>query len=162
MKPVKIAAVLYEQYHSINEKVGNINCGGCGVFAEKLFMLLTNLGFIPKLIVLTNSKEGMDIRIKDDEGDYGFTYITHIVVKLGNRYIDSLGIYKTIDEIRIKHNYSFRECYVNTKLTIERLKEWNADSSIWNRKFDRRHIKTIEEKLEKVYNKVKINLELIK
>lgn len=150
MKSTKLITWLFEQYQTINEKVGNINCGGCGIFAEKLFILLINLGLKPKLIVLTENKKGMDDRILNN--NYR-AYITHIVIKLGNRYIDSLGLYKTIDEIRLKHGYSIWECRISTKLTLDKLKEWNKDAGIWNRKFDRNHIKTIEKKLNECYKK---------
>ena len=68
MKPTKLIAWLFEQYQILNERIPYINEGGCGIFAEKLFNILTSLGLNPKLIVLTNNRIGMDKRIAGMEG----------------------------------------------------------------------------------------------
>lgn len=155
MKPTKLITWLFEQYQTINEKVPYINHGGCGIFAEKLYILLCSLNLKPKLIIITDNSLGMDERVKGAGycTKHGYAFITHIVIKLNGKYIDSTGIYKTTDAICDYHKYSFRERQVSTTLTLEKLKEWNADVMQWNRKFNRKHIKTIEKKLNDCYKK---------
>lgn len=156
MKPTKLITWLFEQYQTINEKVPYINEGGCGIFAEKLFNLLTSLSLNPKLIVLTNNRIGMDKRIGGMEGYsrlYGYASITHIVVKLNDKYIDSTGIYETIKAISHVHKYKPNETYTSLKLTIDKLMEWNAEPYMWNDNFNRKHIKRIENKLNECYKK---------
>jgi hypothetical protein len=165
MKPFKLITFLYEQFVDINEKVPRINHGGCGVFAEKLYMVLCNLGLTPKLIVITDNRKGMNERVKGEDNwsdKFGYASITHIVVKIGKHYVDSTGIYSSVKYVCEHHAYRISIREVSTTLTIDTLKDWNNNPYIWNDSFNRRHIKTIENKLEKVCNMAKKNLVVTK
>lgn len=162
-KPIEIVKELFEHYYDINEKVNNINQGGCGVFAEKLFIALTKLGLKPKLVVLTDNSLAMKHRILDTEdyaSYYGYAYIEHIAVKVGSILVDSEGIYKNVWDLRYCGEYESRQ--VCNTLTLEVLQEWNANARMWNDRFNRRHIKTIEKKLADCYKKVNQNLVVTK
>jgi hypothetical protein len=159
-KPSEIVNYLVEQYSSINEKVPYINHGGCGVFAEKLYNIMRNIGLKPQLVVITNNRIEMDKRIRGEAHNYGS--IIHIVVKIHGKYVDSTGVYKSIAAVADYHKYPLKEREVSTLLTTDVLANWNSQRYFWNERFNRKYIKTIEDKLEKVCNMAKKNLVVTK
>ena len=157
---------LVENYQDINQKVRNLNRGGCGVFAENLYHTLIKMGYEPELGVITKNKIGMD-RILTNKSEFnkkGMYFggqratVDHVVVILNGKLIDSRGIWNNANEcwktIYCK-NYK-----LSSLLSIEMLYEWNRDEYFWNYKFDRRNIKTIENKLKNCYKKINKNLEV--
>jgi hypothetical protein len=144
---------LVENYTNINSIVPNINCGGCGIFAEALYNSLTKLGNKPKLIVLTNNPTYMRLCIRED---IGINSLWHIIVKVGNYYYDSNGRFSSVSDIIKKYDYPNLTC---VDVPIERLAEWNKDKSIWNSKFNRAHINKVHNVLntitQKIQNKTK-------
>lgn len=142
---------------AIEEKVCNINFGGCGIFAEHLYDKLKLLGFRPKIVVFVYSKvefeksmamlakRGMNYYI--NQRTEGFP---HVVVKAGGYYIDSTGAYK--DYRKMQH---YRTMYTPYEgMDIDQLRECNQPQELWNNSFYRGDAKVIGKHLEKVYKKV--------
>jgi uncharacterized protein YvpB len=181
VKAIKIANELYKHYKSLNEDIPNINNGGCGAFAEHLYLTLVKLGLKPTLAVATNNILAMEYRIKawrlfgekaectyqmrlnndypenyfNYERHYGYAIIAHIIILLDGKFIDSSGVYSKFKTLQVKGRY---EKGLYEGLPIEVLKAWNDKGTFWNNDFNRQHIKTIEKKLEVCYNKVKKSL----
>lgn len=156
LKTIDIATLLYNEYKPINEKVNHIDCGGCGVFAEHLYKVLTKLGIECKLVVITGNVPSMNRRIKGlpRKRNCGYGYIEHIMVEVDKMFIDHDGIAK-----RGLRDTLYSGIYKTTRiLTIDVLEKWNADPNIWNDMFNREHISTIEEKLKECYEKVQKHL----
>ena len=148
---------LVDSYKHVNQALPHINRGGCGIFAEKLYIKCKALGLDPKIIVLTRCSEQMNERLKNEGeylhklfNDYRFTisdkaYIRHIMVRIDNHCIDSNSI---------KHIESIRDAVV--EVGIDKLREWNANKRIWNSMFthDRFSYKLIGEAINKAYGKI--------
>ena len=143
--------LLVNNYQNINETVRNINRGGCGIFAEKLYNILLKFGNKPKLLVITTDAEGLKTRISGETSMGGA--LEHIVVQVGKYYYDSQGRYTNHLKIGTYGKTDLVE------LPLDVLVKWNAQSWRWNDCFNRRSIKTIETKLNNVYKKVVNHLE---
>lgn len=155
-KPIDVAHKLYNEYKDINEKVRNINLGGCGIFAEKLYLILCELGYKPKLGVITDNIRLMNMRIRGEILWNENATVRHVVVILDGRLMDSEGIYNTV------HDTSYRKPKLCKRVPLKKLQEWNADIWMWNDDFNRGQVKTIDKTLKKVYKKVKKDLEIKK
>jgi hypothetical protein len=161
--PVYVANELFKRYKDINEKVKNINKGGCGVFAEHLYKTLRKLGAYPELAVITNSVQGMGQRIKvwkehgKDKWELYRKYaiVDHIVVIVGDVLVDSEGLYLKLSD-HPDRSYHGQKLY--KKLDINTLEKWNSVGTFWNDDFDRDNERLIEAKLEACYKKVKKSL----
>ena len=138
--------LLLENYIDINETVKHINRGGCGIFAEKLYKTLLKFGNKPKIFIISSDADGLKTRISGQTELGG--KLEHIVVQVGKYYYDSQGRYT---------NHLLIGNYGKTtlvELPFDLLVEWNGEAWRWNDCFNRRSIKTIETKLNKVYEKV--------
>ena len=92
----------------VNSLNCRINSGGCGFFAFKLYEVLTNMDFNPKLVLVYNSKHSLDkgneiinsnsSKNKIDVSSLDMLGWTHVMVKVNGYYIDSNGIEKKFDD----------------------------------------------------------------
>lgn len=149
---------LVAEYQDINHKVQNLNRGGCGVFAEQLYITLKKMGYKPKIVVLTRDKKSLAMfaMLKTSNTDVPLSVsIGHVAIQLKGKLIDSKGIHNTIQECWWSH-YPFSKL----PISLELLKIWNSDNDFWNNCFDRKNIKTIEKKLADCYKKINKNLEV--
>jgi hypothetical protein len=160
-KEVKIAKKLYENYKCINRIIPNLNYGGCGVFAENLYVRLVKLGLKPKIAIITDDIKGVKrfVRLSKYNPCSRAIYLTdidvhHIVIKLGNKLMDSEGVYDNISSIKHYRRQVFK---LYDKVPIRLLKEMN-DTLEWNPCFNRKSIFRVEHILEESYNKVKKSL----
>lgn len=145
-----LLTALYDQYQIVNSKVKYLNQGGCGVFAEGLFDVLTALGYKPTICIITPNKVGMTKRVNND--DTGWASCTHMIIKVGKYYIDSTGVYNSITSMTAYHGYGYQELFVGISIDITR--EWNNNPYQWNDSFNRRQIVTVKKILEKSKKKV--------
>lgn len=139
---------IFEEIKPINVKVRYIHCGGCGVFAEHLYDLFAKLGHKPKLVIITNSAKDMDKRVKG-KAYTSYPSLKHIIIKIDKYYVDNLGVYAKVENVPYFDGKS--ECCKS--LTIDKLREWNGNASMWNDTFNRKHISTITKKINNVYKK---------
>ena len=148
----KITIEVANNYIGINKEVPNINYGGCGIFAEHLYYILIKLGVNCKIGVICNSdsKYGFECAVKNKDYDnmYG---LRHIVIIVGNKMLDSNGVHTSLND------FTYIGVCISYAMKIEHLCEAN-DMDVWNPTFNRRHIKTIENKLNIVYKKTQENL----
>ena len=87
---------LVDSYKHVNQALPHINRGGCGIFAEKLYIKCKALGLDPKIIVLTRCSEQMNERLKN-EGEY--------LHKLFNDYRFNYPTQGEIEELVIPFGY---------------------------------------------------------
>jgi hypothetical protein len=142
---------LHQEYYNINSKLPYLNCGGCGIFAEHLYGILVELGYKPTLVVITNSANGMDELI---EGKIKWVNcdanIKHIVIAVNGVYMDSKVITQAVK------GFGYSVCSETTdKLSIEVLKKWNRDLSMWNDTFNRNEEYLIVKRLHTAKNNIK-------
>lgn len=138
---------LFEKIKDINDSVENIQYGGCGIFAQNIYNILTRLGYQPKIIVITKTLETIeDWVLKNNKDPYYFD-VTHIVIELDGVYIDNNGVYLKTTSIMHCDDENLKVTDIVTPVV---LKEW-VDNLHWNQRFDRRDVSVIEHKLNQVY-----------
>jgi hypothetical protein len=145
----KIVNYVFNEYtNTIVNRVEYINCGGCGIFAENLYNLLTSFDIKAELMVITNNKAEMIKRIKGEHNDNWKATVRHIVVKVGRNYIDCKQV---VDDWG---GFGYEDSEI-TKVPIDKVKEWNRDVYMWNDLFDRRkHKPVIEKGFKKINTKI--------
>src|ERR1017187_4244997 len=121
VKAIKVANELYRNYKVINKELPKLNSGGCGAFAEHLYLTLVKLGLKPTLAVATNDVFAMQKRIEawrlfgekaectyqmrlykdypkdyfNYQDEYGYAIVDHIIILLDGKFIDSSGVYRS-------------------------------------------------------------------
>jgi hypothetical protein len=153
-----LAEQLYEgcQTENINGKIPHLNKGGCGIFAEHFYKALKQFGLFPKLAVITYADRvpSLKLSIATNE-NYGLMFVRHIVVIIDKKMYDSKGVYKTLKATN----------YIDPKLVrnlpLELLEQWNKDRKMWNKRFDHRQIKTVENIIKESYNKLEKDLQVL-
>lgn len=156
MEAIKIARNLHENVESINDAIPDINSGGCGIFAEHLYKTLIKLGLKPTIVIITNDIDRMPFYVENKELylEESDAYIRHVMIELDTYLIDSKGVYFSLEETKWHCEGEENEI----EISIELLTYWNSKPELWNPWFNRDHIKTIETKLNKCYNKIKKSL----
>lgn len=144
----------------VKEKFPTINWGGCGVFANLLATELDKLGVKYKIIWIgDDSKHKKDIkRIFKDKGndvcllDFNneFIWVSHIMIKIGRKFIDASGIYENFKTTEWNH----RE--VICEITKKELELISLSNHGWNCSFNRTQIPKVERELKKIFKKVAI------
>jgi len=138
---------LYNEYKVINERVRNLNRGGCGVFAEKLYRLLIDLRVDAKIFIMTENAEGMRKRLTENE-PYA-ACIVHVLIMVEGKLIDSEGIWDNAKAVPLSDWGS--ELYETDLATLVSL---NSDGkNTWNPCFDREQIPLVEQILKEAANK---------
>lgn len=127
----------------INKKIDCVNHGGCGVFALELGKLLKKQGIEFDYVMLFSSFDEDDKTYVKDlmknnmVRDFNFeTSWTHIVIKVGKKYIDGESITKTLDKVGLTMTEEFLENLVNQEM-------------YWNDTFDRNQTPKIQKILKK-------------
>ena len=143
-----------------------INSGGCGFFAYYASIRLTRMG-IPHSIVACGSgwnfDENWDENLKrfkgevvynlDRDPDYFGLSCSHIMIKIGNWYLDSEGIHYPNEKGRIKDHLEEQGVYDLTTL------KWSIRSlNGWNCTFDRSCAGSINAAIRTASEKFNINL----
>lgn len=155
---VKLKTVLEtfsKEFPKINEKYPIINCGGCGIFAQKVYGILKEFHFKPKLIVLIPfyySKTDAVEKLNNNGKPYEMAW-SHIMVKVGKKFIDCDGIYTNLKQT--DHYFSHEGV---EGMTPELLQQW-IDSRGWNDRFDREKAVPI---INKGFNKIEKQLSKVK
>lgn len=132
------AELLHKLLIKIDEKIEDINSGGCGIFAYYLSGLLAEKGYRTEIICLDrqysecarNHRRNLrSIAIRDKKSSFIYT---HICLKVGNYLIDC----EALEEIRKKHVFSFG-FQVLGKISRNDLKFLNSLKDQWNIYYDR-------------------------
>jgi hypothetical protein len=141
-----------------------INCGGCGIFADKTYKLFKKLGYEPKILVQLYWGQDPDAAVQNLKLGNGPSSMEwkHILVEVDGKVIDSEYVHNKKELIA---------SMVVEGMTYELFKKWLSESG-WNRCFDRKkyvpiinkHFKTIDKKLKEKANRTPIQkiLSLIK
>jgi len=151
MKRKKVLDILNTELQKINNNHQSINRGGCGIFAEALYLSLSKVGLKPKLAVLTRRTEMDEKEVKKNLKNNANAYevpFSHIVVVIGKKYIDSNGVQKSF------MNTPFWNCLCVKGMDVELLKEWNKNKYNWNDVFNRTQIPSIKKKIKAIEPKL--------
>jgi hypothetical protein len=151
----KILDEIEIEFQSLEADIPDLNYGGCGIFAEEAYKLLVSLGLTPRIAVLARGSRG---EVKS-EIVYGITNnlsgrvvpFNHVLLKLGGRYIDSGGVYRSLKEM--DEPYSNMICVTGMQLDL--LEEWNKDRMVWNYRFKRTGN---VQRIRRTMNKIRKNL----
>ena len=108
----------------IDNKIPNINGGGCGIFALLLWDELAQLGMTAQAVVFTDNLPVYNIY--------------HIVLKYQGLYIDSEGVR---DKMR-EHSYAIEQV-----IPLDVLQAEAHDGSLWSDEFDRDRIPMLKKEL---------------
>jgi hypothetical protein len=138
---------LFERYKKIlkkvDKKIDNVNRGGCGIFAFELGKQLKRQGIEFEYVMLftTLCKEDKsyvkDLMRNNMVRDFNFdTNWTHIVIKVGKKYIDGEGIRSSLTDVGLPMSEEFLTNLIDAE-------------QYWNDTFDRKQRKKIEKILEK-------------
>lgn len=112
---------------AINEKIPNINQGGCGVFAIYLWDELIQLGLTTQVIVFTDRAPVYSIY--------------HVILKHGDLYIDSEGIHYDREE---------KSYAIETVMPLDVLQVEAFDDGLWADRFDRDYIPEMKKELHRL------------
>jgi len=143
MKSKEVLAKYEKVINEVNKKVKHVNRGGCGIFALELGNVLKQNKIKFKYIMLFR-------HIEKTEKDYFKTLMennmvrdfnseaswTHIVVKVGRKFIDGEEITNKPKREGLEMNEEFLLTLINQK-------------NYWNSTFDRKQKQTIKKILEK-------------
>ncbi len=93
VKPkIKLDSIIKAKFPEINRECDDvINCGGCGIFADELYKLLTDLGYKPKILVeiyYSEDKEFAKDNLRKGNGPDSIGW-RHILIEVKNKVIDS-------------------------------------------------------------------------
>lgn len=150
---VLITNIIVPKFQEINARIENINNGGCGVFAESAFNMLSELGLKPKLVIIAlDSVKSLTKSCVSNKASFSYTPFHHIVIQINGKYLDSKGLYNNLSETEhYKSGFG-----VVKGLPIDLLSEWNKEEFGWNPKFDReKNVEKIEDELFYVKEKIK-------
>jgi hypothetical protein len=131
----------------INNNYPTINSGGCGVFAVMIHDQLEKMGIKSEFHMLCRDSETAE-RVMEVTDNLEFRWMNwgHVIVSVGEYYIDSTGIYPSYDEY-LNANYQWVEWdyeYISGHLNKDLIR-LHADSTHWNPTFDRELIPTIKQ-----------------
>ncbi len=144
----------FERY-AINSSTphSTINFGGCGIFAKLLYYNMRKyLNITPEIICIDLDEHQIspgeinDYKTVQEYNEDGNMCI-HIVLKLGDKYIDSSGIhaFSWFEQQVYRHPLCQQE-----GMTIQTLTRWCASSNSWNPTFNRYNIGDINDDMVKV------------
>ncbi len=151
----KLLKAVIDEFGFVNNYVTNINRGGCGFFAQYLYMTLYNIGLQPDITIVGRGEENIKNVIQNNGSPNDITHWAHILIHVEGKYIDSDGVLinPTPDKVQYPD--------IVKGLTIELLREWNKNFRYWNPTFDRSQKETIKKgflEIERIVKK-KISLE---
>jgi hypothetical protein len=122
----------------------DINSGGCGVFAQLLYNKFQELGVKVEILALfsdTESKSYQGFKKYIDTGVFtNNAMIEHVVIRFGELYLDSTGIYNS--KISLMKDI--------IPMSIEQL-NFMVENAKWNTIFDRDCIPFMKEKIDEVF-----------
>ena len=115
----------------INEKIPDINGGGCGVFALLLWDELCQLDMIPQPVVFTDKKVVWSIY--------------HVALKWDGIYFDSEGARRDIEEAQYA---------IEQEMPLDVLQVEAYDGSLWSDRFNREYIPQLKKEIRALGAKV--------
>jgi hypothetical protein len=144
----------------VKKKFPSINRGGCGVFANLLANELDKLGIKYKIIWIgrdSKDKRRINKIFKHYGGQVNLMdfnnsdiYLAHVMIKVGRKFIDASGVYKSIDDTQWDW-YGLR-----CEITKEQLELISLSSEGWNISFNRNQIPRVGKEVKKIFEKVAI------
>lgn len=148
----ELTAKINEAMGVIGSKFPNIACGGCGLFAKSLGNILEGLGVEFDYVLIHHTEYGM---ARGNEGinnnivrDVIHSSWTHVMIKVGNKYIDNEGVFHTKAEVLGKYS---RDKYIGEPLGKNLFLRFVSPryKSGWNDEFNRRQMGGITRNLKK-------------
>lgn len=142
--------------NDIDNNIPNINCGGCGIFAERLYKVLDKMGYNPTIAFVTRYPDDWDSWLKLSNRDKTTTIqfgnldpFCHVMVKCDGYYFDSSGMYHTLTHHPMNEGRSLK---VSAKydMDIQGLREL-LKLNIWSDIYERSNTKIIVKKLGEIY-----------
>jgi len=132
---------------AINDKYWNINSGGCAIFAAELCQLFNEIGVRAEIAIKSSCSNAEEIteelrqakKFTLNECNMRGFWFTHVLVKVGDVYIDSRGVQENS-----KSKYY-------THVTLDEMKDF-AYQDGWNPAFDREQVPAIIEDLNQLVN----------
>ena len=126
----------------INSKTphSKINYGGCGMFAKLLYYNMRKyLNITPEIILFDTSEQLQDGEINKYPSLQDFNraghMCVHIVLKVGDYYIDSSGVHKFSWFTNVYGGWF--KLTEQTGMTIQTLSKWVSSANSWNPTFNR-------------------------
>jgi hypothetical protein len=151
----KVVQAVLNEYALVVNRINHINLGGCGLFAEYLYLTLTNLGLKPKIAIVGRNKDTIKYVLKNNGSAHDLQW-SHIIVYVGGMYLDSSGIRISPSPDAVRYPD------VVTGMSLDLLREWNNNPRYWNPTFDRRQKKYIEYGFKEIEKKASKKLRMSK
>ncbi len=141
---------------TINKTFENINSGGCGHFGLMLGRKLETTGKKVSVICLQKiiNKDDIEIikkaygvlpdELKELNKNGG--YLSHIMIKFENKYIDSTGIYEK------ELHTQYKDFHIMTETSLDKLESW-CNTGDWVKIFDVKQLPKISRVLDTYFNK---------
>lgn len=152
-------------------KDAHIDNGGCGFIANALHQILSDMGYQPRIVVLTNyiwywpnqdsitavqdmvNSNSTLIQTNNDINDRGIV-LTHVMLNLNGHYIDLSGCYKRIEETS-----TWKTCKETLELTPEILKRITSTQVGWNDMFDINRLPEIKSDIERELDDIRYQID---
>jgi len=173
MKPKISPAEISDMLFPINNRIRNINRGGCGIAAVSLHNELVKHGYKPTIVSMNNYKTGLK-EIEEYRKEFlpmirrarknGFSPArgahNHYMVRIGNYLLDTRGSFQIQKKknglVFIEYAIHNRESFILGKISVEDLTYLNDVSWAWNSSFRRSSIPSVQRliktQLSKIFN----------
>ena len=156
MKSAKLFSTL-NSLSVIGEKFKHINRGGCGAFALYLSKELDKRNIKHDILwigddyhnaekVIRNTFQSNSNVTLEDFSDNGI-FLSHVMVRIGKKFIDSEGVYKGFDNTRWSHRR------VLSKVSNKELFKLVDNPKGWNDTFNRKLMPKIKKDIKKIMEK---------
>jgi hypothetical protein len=139
-----IADIKINEMLSYLNSIPEINEGGCGIVALTIYRWYVK-HYKKKDIKIYYLYHKDSINYSVNERKNRPSAATHIIVKINDKYVDTRGIFNTMEEISTIDNIECTKFHIfNVKFLIKSIN----NIGVWRDDFNREHIKRISEKLQ--------------
>ena len=93
--------VFKKEFPKINKECDdNINIGGCGIFALKVYDTLKEFGYDPEILILCPFYQDPSEAVTELKNGNGPDSISwhHVLIRINEKLVDAHGIYSSLDE----------------------------------------------------------------
>lgn len=158
MKAAKLIPI-FDELSAIKNKYPKVNCGGCGAVALYISEELNKREIKHEIVWIGNVERRAyksvikEIITECDEptlvefNDNGI-YLSHIMIKVGNYFVDGTGAYKGFQNTTWSHRQ------IITKLKTKTLRCLVESEEGWNDAFNRNNMPKIKKMVKKTMEKI--------